>query len=137
DEREPLEGERVDKALDRLDVTVVGVPADVGRLVRAAEADQVGRYDARALRERWNHLAPEKRPGRFAVQQQHGVSAAFVDVVHSQFVGVEPMRLERIVGKRGEALVGSAEDVDARIFAVMRALTWDQVAARRLERSSL
>ncbi len=47
------------------------------------------------------------------------------------------MRLERIVGKRGEALVGSAEDVDGRIFAVMRDLTWDQVAARRLERSSL
>jgi hypothetical protein len=47
------------------------------------------------------------------------------------------MRLERIIGKRGEALVGSAEDLDVRIFAVMRDLSWDQVAARRLERSSL
>jgi Winged helix DNA-binding domain len=57
--------------------------------------------------------------------------------VHAHSVELEPVRRECIVGQGCEALVRCAKDVDARIFAIVRALSWDQVVARRLERSSL
>ena len=42
------------------------------------------------------------------MQEQHGVSAALVDVVHAQPVLLDVARLEIEAGQVGEALVGCA-----------------------------
>ena len=54
------------------------------------------------------------------MEEQYGIALALVDVVHAQPVGVEPVGLERIVRKRGEALVRCAKGVDPDIFAAVR-----------------
>ena len=84
--------------LDRPVVAVVGV-ASIGRLVRAAEAEVVGRDRARRPGERRDQLAVEERPGRLAVQQQHRVARALVEVVHPQAVLLDVVRLEGVARK--------------------------------------
>src|SRR5437763_1641822 len=97
DERRPAEVEFLDEPRDGCDVAVVRVPADLFGLVRTSEPDQVGRDDAAG--QRGDDLSPEEGPRRLAVQEQHRIALAFVDVVHAQAVDVEPVRLEGIVGK--------------------------------------
>ena len=95
-----------------LDVAVVGVPAAVGRLVRAAEAGVVGADHALPGRhQRRQHLAVEVGPGRLAVEADDRVALALVHVVQPQAVDVVPVRLEVVARQAVEALVGSAEDL--------------------------
>ena len=63
--------ELVGEALDRCVVEVVGVVLDPRRLVRAAEAEVVGRDDAGGVGDRRDQLAVEERPRRLAVEQEH------------------------------------------------------------------
>ena len=66
-------------------VAVVGVPADVDRLVRAAEPGQVGRDAAVArVAHRRDHLAPQERPRGLAVHEQDRRSLADVEVGQAQ-----------------------------------------------------
>ena len=70
DDRRAAQVELLEQRRDRRGVAVVGVPADVGRLVGAAEAGQVGRDAAKAgVAHRRDHLAPQERPRRLAVHE--------------------------------------------------------------------
>ena len=95
-----------------LGVAVVGVPIEVGRLVGAAEAGVIGRDAAVArVAHRRDHLAPQVRPGRLAVEEDHRPPLPLVEVGQPQPVHLAVMRLEREVGEAVEALVGCPEDV--------------------------
>jgi hypothetical protein len=63
----------------------VGVAIDAvlarRRLVREPEAQQIRRHAAQSRPRRGDHLAPQERPGRVAVQQQHVRPGALVDEV--------------------------------------------------------
>src|SRR5262249_12892506 len=74
-QRQPVESELVGQTVDRLAEEIKGVP-DVERLVRGAEAGQVGRDDAMGTGYRWQPGGPQVRRGWPTVQQQHGWSAA-------------------------------------------------------------
>ena len=88
DQRDVGQVEPVEEQLAHpLDVTGEGVVGALGRLVRSAEADQVGGHDLQpGTREHGNHLAVEVRPRRLAVQQQHDRrrGIALPQVVHPQ-----------------------------------------------------
>ena len=89
------------------DVAVVGVPADVGRLVRAAEAGEVGRHAAKAgVAHGRDHLAPQKRPRRLAVHEDHRRALALVEVGQAQAVHLAVVRLEGEVGQPSSASSG-------------------------------
>ena len=106
-DRGTAEVEILEKRRRQLDVAVVGVPVDVGRLVGAPEAGQVGGQAAKAgVAHRRDHLAPQERPGRLAVEEDDRRALALVDVRQPQPVDLAVMRLEREVGKTLEALVG-------------------------------
>jgi hypothetical protein len=103
----------------------VGVVLDPRRLVRAPEADQVGRDgpDTR-LGEHGHHVAVEERPAGLAVQQQgHGsVRGSALDVRHPEpcalavrDVGVA--RLDGEVGQGLEPVLGRAQQVHDRSLA--------------------
>ena len=53
-----------------------------------------------------DHLAVEERPRRLAVQQQHRVARALVDVVHAQPVLLDVVRLEVEARQVVERVVG-------------------------------
>ncbi len=93
-------------------VPVVGVG-----LVRATEAEPVGRHHAHAgRREDRDHLAVEIAPARLTMQAQRrdrSVARAFVEVVHPHAIDVDIVRLEGEVGQALEPVVGSAQDVHA------------------------
>ena len=103
-----------------VDLTLVGVVVALGRLVRPAVADQIGRHDAHPpLHQHRDHPAVEEAPGRLAVHQQdqRTVGRARFHVVNAEALaravapgddGVAGLVVE--VGKAGEALVGRAED---------------------------
>ena len=66
-------------------VAVVAVPVDVDRLVRAAEARQVGSDAAIArVSHRRDHLAPQKRPRRLAVEEHDRRAVALVEMGEPQ-----------------------------------------------------
>ena len=53
-------------------VALVAVPVDVDRLVRAPEPGEIGRHAAKAgVAHRGDHVAPQKRPRRLAVDEHH------------------------------------------------------------------
>ena len=89
DDRQPAQVELLDEPHDRRAVPVERVPADVGRLVRAAEAEVVGRDHPRVRARARDHLPVEERPGRLAVEAEHRIALALVEVVHPQAVLVE------------------------------------------------
>jgi hypothetical protein len=91
-------------------MAVEGVPADLGRLVRAPEADVVGRDDPRGPRKQRDHLPVEERPGRLAVEAENRLAGPLFDVVHPQPVMLQPVRLEVVADQAREALVGRAVD---------------------------
>ena len=69
---EPVEGKRADP----FHVPRVAVIIDLGRLVRTAEPDQVGRDRPQpGIGEHRHDLAVQERPARLAVQQQHRFAA--------------------------------------------------------------
>jgi hypothetical protein len=92
-DRRPVEVELVGEALDRRVVDVVGVVLDPRRLVRATEAEVVGREHPRNLGKRRDHLPVEVRPGRLSVEEEHGIAGALVHVV-SQSVLLDVPGLE-------------------------------------------
>ncbi len=54
------------------------------RPLRQPESNAIGCDDTIASGyQRWKKFSIQKRPGRIAVQQQHRVTRAFVDVVHA------------------------------------------------------
>ncbi len=97
------------------DVPPHGVGGAGQRLVRAAEADQVGRDDAQAvLHQSGDHGAVQVGPGGLAVQHEHrlGAGRALVDVVQAEPVGQrDVVRGEGIARQVGEALVGRAHQL--------------------------
>ena len=105
--------ELVGEALDRRKVEVVGVVLDPGRLVRAPEPEVVGRDGASGTRDGRDHLAIQERPGRLAVQEQHRIARALVDVVHPQPVLLDVVRLEVVAREPDELLIGRAVDLHA------------------------
>ena len=82
DDRRLVEVELVREASDRGEVEVVRVVLDPHRLVRAPEAEVVGREHARGAGERRDHLPIEVRPRRLSVQEEDGITGPLVDVVH-------------------------------------------------------
>src|SRR6478672_1783794 len=93
-------------------MTVVAVPSPIGRLVGATEAGQI-RADraAAALNERPEHLAVQVSPGRLAVEADHGIARALVDVMETQAVDLRVMGFEVVARQALEALVRSAKHV--------------------------
>jgi hypothetical protein len=66
--------ELLDQGRHQLDVTIVGVPVEIGGLVGAPEAGVVrGDAAVAGVADRRNHLAPEERPGRLAVEEDDGL----------------------------------------------------------------
>jgi len=107
--------ERLGERLGRLGVAVVRVPADVGWLVRAAEAGHVGGDAAKARVADGRHdLAPQKRPRGLAVEEDDGRPVALVDVRQTQAVPVAVAGLERELRQGGEPLVRRAGDIHPR-----------------------
>jgi hypothetical protein len=93
-------------------MTVVRVPAEVGGLVGAAEADEVGHdHPVSRVAHGRQHLAPQKAPGRLAVEHHDRRPVAVLDVRHPHAVHVAVARLPREVRQILEALVGRAVDV--------------------------
>ena len=85
DQRDPVQAQCLDEAVDVADVVLEAV-ADVG-LVRFAEADQVRRDAAGATGDMRNDVAPQVGGCRIAVQEQHYLvtvrGGAGIDVVHT------------------------------------------------------
>jgi hypothetical protein len=97
---------------DRLGVPVIAVPIQPHRLVRAAESGQVGR-DAPVARvtNRRDHLAPQKRPCRLAVAEDHRFAVALVEMGQAQPVELAVARREGEIRKSVQQLVWGAEGV--------------------------
>ena len=74
DDRRPAEVELLREPLDRGVVEVVRVVLDPGGLVRASEAEVVGRDDPAHGGQRRDQLPAQERPARLAVEQQHRVA---------------------------------------------------------------
>ena len=97
---------------DDLDVTVVGVPALVGRLVRAAEADEVrADHPVPAVDEPVEHVPVQVAPAGLAVEAQDRRARALVEMVQAQAVHLDVVRFVGVARQVREALVGGAEDV--------------------------
>ena len=112
DDRHAVEVERVEVAADRLDVAVVGVPALVGGLVRAAEPDEVGAHDAMAARDELvEHVPVEEAPARLAVEAHDRRPVPLVEVVQAQAVDLDVVGLVGEARQGLEALVRRAEHV--------------------------
>ena len=72
DERRVAHVEVLEQRGGHRDVAVVGVPVALDRLVRAAEAHEVGQDHAVAgVAHRREHVAPQVAPGRLAVPHHH------------------------------------------------------------------
>ena len=123
DDRRAAQVEVLEQRRRQLAVAVVGVPADVGRLVRASEAGQVGRDAAKAgVAHGRDHLAPQERPGRLAVEEDHGRALALVEVGEAQPVDLAVVRVEREVREPLQRLLGRAHRVgSSRLAAYPRA----------------
>jgi hypothetical protein len=97
-------------------VAVVRVPVEVGGLVGAAEAGVVGGDAAEAgVAHRRDHLAPEKRPGRLAVEEDDWLPLPLVEVGQPQPVDLPVAGLERVVRQSLQQLVRRANRVDAHL----------------------
>ncbi len=112
--------ELLDEPDDRRGVEVVGVVLEQQRLVRAPEAEIVGRYRPSGRGELGDDLAVEVRPGRLAVEEQHGRAGALVEVVHAQVALLEVVRLEVVAGQALELLVRGAVGVHAPTLTLRR-----------------
>ena len=112
DERGVAHVEVLEQRGGERDVAVVGVPVAVHRLVRAAEARQVGQDHAVAgVAHRRQHVAPQVAPRRLAVPHHHRPAVALVDVRHAQAVDGAVVGLVGEVRQPLEQLVGCADGV--------------------------
>ena len=104
EERHVVEVELVEQqAAHPLDVAGVGVVAALGRLVRAAEADQVGGDAPQSgVDQHRDHRPVEEAPRRLAVHEQHdrAVGRALVEVVHAQRAAVAVGHLDVVRRER-------------------------------------
>ena len=107
------------------DVAAVGVGVLVHRLVRPAEADQIGHdHTAPGGHQRRDHRAVEVAPHRLAVEEEDGLTVAGlasgatarvvarggIDVCHPQAaLQREVAGLPRVVGDGGEAVLGGPQ----------------------------
>ncbi len=110
-----------DRRLHPGDVAGVGVVVLLARLVRLAEADEVGGDDPQAgCGEERDHLAVQVAPRRLTVHREHDrpVGGTLVEIVDperaTRFAGVlivdlDVVRRERVVGEIDEAIIGCAE----------------------------
>ncbi len=115
DDRRAAQVEILEQRRRQRDVAVVGVPVDVGRLVRATEAGEVRRQAAEAgVAHGRDHLAPQKRPGGLAVHEDHGRPLALVEVRQAQTVDLAVVGVEREVGEPLQQLLGCAHRVGHR-----------------------
>jgi hypothetical protein len=79
--------ELVDEAGEIGDMPVETMRLLAGRLLGQAETDHVGDDDAMSrIDQRRDDAAVEKAPGRITVQEQDGIAAALIDIVHSPAV---------------------------------------------------
>src|SRR5881394_1659525 len=79
----------------QLDVTVVRVPVEVGRLIGTTEASVVRRdTTVTGVAYRRNYFAPEERPGRLAVKEHHRLPLPLVEVGEPQPVDLAVVRFE-------------------------------------------
>jgi hypothetical protein len=69
--------------------------AAVRQLVGVAHADEVGRDAAASWLQVWQHITPEIRRGRIAVQQHDGVALSHLDVRHLAAEDPSPLLLIR------------------------------------------
>ena len=112
DDRGAGEVEAVEDAGDLLDVAVVAVPVEIGRLVGAPEAGEVRTdHPVAARHERRQHLAVQVRPRRLAVEADDGATRTLVEVVHPEAVHLGVVGLEVVARQVLEALVWGAEEV--------------------------
>ena len=100
--------ELLDEPRDRAEVEVVRVVLEPERLVGAAEAEVVGGDRACGRRQLRDDRAVEVRPGRLAVEQQHRRAGALVEIVQTEAVLLDVVRLEVVAGEAVELLVGRA-----------------------------
>jgi hypothetical protein len=123
-ERDRAEPDAIDERAQPGHVRGVRIVGARGRLVRAPEADQVGRHRAQPGRDaRADHVAVQERPRRLAVQHQHHrrVARPLVDVGHAQrraAVAGRHVEVARRVGEVrqiGETFVGGAQALHARL----------------------
>ncbi len=85
DDRGVAQVERLEQRRHGVDVAVIGVPLDIDRLIGAPEAGQVGGQAAKAgVADGRDDLAPQKRPGGLAVQEQDRRPVALVEVGQAQ-----------------------------------------------------
>ena len=100
-------------------MTFVGVVVTVGRLVGAAEADQIGRQDPMTRRDELRDDVPiQVGPAGLTVQKQHcgTLPRAFIHPGHPQGlpgVGIGDVGVVRLEGPTGqilEAAVGGAQN---------------------------
>jgi hypothetical protein len=102
DERRVAQLEVLDERPGEVRVAVVRVPAEVGRLVRAPEAGQVGRDAAEpGVAHGRDDLAPQERPRRLAVPEDDGTALALVQVRDADPVDLSVPRGVREVGQVG------------------------------------
>lgn len=104
---------------------VVGVPADIGRLVRASEPGVVGHHAAVSrVAQRGKDGAPEKRPRRLGVDEQHGRSVALVEVGETKPLELAVARGKGKVEEAGKALPRRAHGGDGDAGGVGTSRSW-------------
>ena len=102
----------VDESRHRVGHAIDGVPGAVGWLVGAAAARQVWNDAPVAGIQQWTHdLAPEESPGRFAMEEEDGISFSFVDIGQPHAVPITVFRLVIEAGQVVEGRIGGALDV--------------------------
>ena len=112
DERRLAQIDGREQALHPIDVTLVRVVLTLHRLVRAAEADEIGRDRAESCGgEDRDHLAIQVRPRRLAVEAEDRRCRrrSLVDVVDAETADLRVVRLEGISREIGEPRIGRAK----------------------------
>jgi hypothetical protein len=96
EQNDVVESEFVDEPVENAGV-VARQAREGGRLLRAPEAEEVGRDDPHLRRARRDHLAVEERPRRVAVQaeERRPRPGTLVDVVDAPLGEREEPRVER------------------------------------------
>lgn len=119
DEGDVTQVQPFDEAHQAVAVETIGIDGVVGRLVRTAEAEQVGCHHPRARGGEDRDHAPVKvTPGRLAMKAEESLRGArrpLVEVMHAQ-AGESRQVLdvtgcEVSAGQSGETLVGCSQDV--------------------------
>jgi hypothetical protein len=115
DEGEPAQIQPVERErADPFDVPRIAVVAPLGRLVRPAEADQVGRDRPQTVSGQDGHDLPvEERPAGLPVQEQDrlAVRRSRLDVGHPHAAHIDVARRVAEVRDAGEPFVGGTQNL--------------------------